>query len=629
MHETPMTYRQRFSFGLIGLTVLILNACSTGRNTPATIEGKAIDGYLGNSKVCVDKNLNFRCDAGEPYAITASDGSYSIDWNEGNAAGLVVITEATENTIDSDDDGKTFAQAGRKPFVLAAPIPVGATTNVMVTPLTTVITANALSDTAAVTRLLASDVQTAENSLKTLLGIDSSKNVLTLDVTKDPTIKPIAQVMAHILGEIQSGVTEKSAAKIKASVVALVSTYPSLFDGGNLIPAALNALASPPEQRAAAIKQIGAIGSTINSVTKVINRGSSVVDVPNVLRGGIAVFEENSFNVTYDESAECKVGQVERGRFLRAGIFTFDTITSVRTELQRTLNGSWSRRGNYSDRYQMTPSGTWEASSDNPFRGDQVSIVSDSNCAYFKDSRFANKSQICFSEIDLSGLRIQEVNSGYCNALSGGWDQLACQAAVFKSGSKGYEFTLTGTGADSYSIDVPCREENKNGHFGNQWNGVVATSMPEFISMLVVAKENPDLYLRMWSDFALRLNTYNSQTQKGVFDWFLQEERSLGEWIYVPAGTSDFEIKRVNGLSVLVFKPSLKYHQVNPGEMVGQDFIFTVKDEKIRLGVVEYKDYKYQFNLNGYIWIGNRATLESFLEGLQVNGTSLAPFPFP
>lgn len=104
----------------------------TEQAPPATsrISGKAIDGYLVGAKVCLDANANDGCDAGEPSAITGSDGSYNLV-AEGTVIGKKLLVLIDRNTRDLARPGYTFPAA----FTLSTT--VDGLQNQHVTPLTT------------------------------------------------------------------------------------------------------------------------------------------------------------------------------------------------------------------------------------------------------------------------------------------------------------------------------------------------------------------------------------------------------------------------------------------------------------------------------------------------------------
>ena len=129
------------------LTTALLSACGGGGGgsfIPVTtsFSGKVIDGYIKNAKVCLDLNSNLKCDdgPGEEEAlytkITGDGGSYSFTYTgTRDIAALHIIAEATANSIDEDDGGKTFAELGRSSVSLLTPANAPQT----VSPLTTLV----------------------------------------------------------------------------------------------------------------------------------------------------------------------------------------------------------------------------------------------------------------------------------------------------------------------------------------------------------------------------------------------------------------------------------------------------------------------------------------------------------
>jgi hypothetical protein len=218
------------------------------------------------------------------------------------------------------------------------------------------------------------------------------------------------------------------------------------------------------------------------------------------------------------------------------------------------------------------------------------------------------------------------LNPSYCDAKNGATpDQTLCKAAKFKTGSRGYDVTLSITDADEYSISIPRRSNDLQYHYGYRLNGSsAATSIAEFIKQLEQNKS--DNIIGIWDNFAINLKSYDGKST-GVFNWYYLADRSDYSKRKT-AGEGTFEIKTVNGVEMLIFKPSADYHKQRPGNMVGADFMFAAKDKRIWLGEVSYKDVKQQLNLSGYSQFANKEFLESVLEGLKFNGQSLPAFPF-
>lgn len=612
--------------------LLILSACGGGgggsSNGPVTIGGVAIDGYLANAKVCLDLNLNFKCDPNEPSAITGNGGTYSLTYTGGDPSGLVVITETTKDTRDSDDGGElTFEAANRSPFVLAAPVPVGATTDVKITPLTTVVTTNALTENVSGNKLSTADITAAVTALQATLGVASNKDLLKLDVAQDTSLKPVAQVLSHTLGEIQKAVTDNDASKMKTAVLAAANTVTGLLTDGQLPASVTSALAKPAVERAAALKQIDEVKTAIASTSKTVNLGGSTMDPKQVLKDGLVIAEiSNGYNPV-DALKEASIGDWKQGKFLEVQYLKYDADTKAYAEIRRVLDKTWVKRAKWGSDYSLTSNGAWVLTEGAPFEKGLVSF--EKNCVVLSQNTDLSYSErVCIDEKDLSNLVISEINPGYCDRPeASGLDVASCKTAKFKQGSKGYEATFSTTGSDAYTIWVPNRASDLTYHYGKNVGATEVKTIPDFVNALVNLKGNSNYSFGIDSVFSITLKTYDASTGKGTFAWLYNHDN---DWNTPSqdAGESSFEVKSVAGTTVLVFKPSLKYLQVNRGDMVGRDFLFAAKDGQIRKGEVQYKDVRQQLGLNAYNWLGNKAMLESILSGLKFNDATLPEFPF-
>lgn len=98
-------------------TALFLIGCSNGgggggnsSSTPATgttvsFTGVVVDGYISEATVCLDTNVNAKCDSGEPTTMTTSDGTFSFTNVKVPSAKLVpvIVTGGTDTAT-----GKAF-----------------------------------------------------------------------------------------------------------------------------------------------------------------------------------------------------------------------------------------------------------------------------------------------------------------------------------------------------------------------------------------------------------------------------------------------------------------------------------------------------------------------------------------
>ncbi len=109
-------------------TLVACGGGGSGSISPITLSGKVIDGYIKNAKVCLDLNANLKCDDGPgqeeaPYTVMSGEkGSYSFVYTgTRDVAALHIIAEATADSMDEDDLGKTFAEANRNAVSLLTP----------------------------------------------------------------------------------------------------------------------------------------------------------------------------------------------------------------------------------------------------------------------------------------------------------------------------------------------------------------------------------------------------------------------------------------------------------------------------------------------------------------------------
>ncbi len=74
----------------------------TTRN-PVAITGKVADGYLANASVFLDRNGNYRLDAGEPFTTSDPNGSFSLNVDPDDVGRYPVVAVAIKGqTIDLD-----------------------------------------------------------------------------------------------------------------------------------------------------------------------------------------------------------------------------------------------------------------------------------------------------------------------------------------------------------------------------------------------------------------------------------------------------------------------------------------------------------------------------------------------
>lgn len=87
----------------------------TSTSATASVPVTVVDGAIHKATVCLDKNKNGACDSGEPFAITAVDGTASLTVNSADAGQYPIIAIIGTDAVDADNGPVTV------PYVMKAP----------------------------------------------------------------------------------------------------------------------------------------------------------------------------------------------------------------------------------------------------------------------------------------------------------------------------------------------------------------------------------------------------------------------------------------------------------------------------------------------------------------------------
>ena len=117
--------------------------------TSSALGGRLVNGYISGARVYQDQDGDGVYDAGEPSAITGSDGSYELTIVDGGGS---LIAEPLSGTVDQSTGATVTSQFSA---------PSGAT---VISPVSTLV-----------------DAGLSESQVKTALGIDSSIDLLNFD----------------------------------------------------------------------------------------------------------------------------------------------------------------------------------------------------------------------------------------------------------------------------------------------------------------------------------------------------------------------------------------------------------------------------------------------------------------
>ncbi|XOZ33312.1 hypothetical protein ACMDCT_14045 [Halomonadaceae bacterium KBTZ08] len=147
---------------------LVVAGCSSSDdddNNTLKRTGQAIDGYLTNAAVCLDANLNSKCDDSEPDAKTGEKGKFTVSHPSQFANAPTLARAIKDETVDSDAPDTPVAEG----FDLVAPPSAK-----VVTPLTTLVQADAEEQLASNDSLSRDNaVASAKQNLQNALGTGS------------------------------------------------------------------------------------------------------------------------------------------------------------------------------------------------------------------------------------------------------------------------------------------------------------------------------------------------------------------------------------------------------------------------------------------------------------------------
>jgi hypothetical protein len=165
------------SLAIASAAVMALTACGGGSDAAAPAPAPApaatttavpvtvVDGAISNATVCLDKNLNGLCDAGEPTGKTDASGNVSLQVANADVGKYPVLAVIGTDAVDADHGPITV------PYTMQAPAD-----KAVVSPLTTLVQ-TVISATGA-------NSADAETSVKNQTGLNVS---LFQDYTKSST----------------------------------------------------------------------------------------------------------------------------------------------------------------------------------------------------------------------------------------------------------------------------------------------------------------------------------------------------------------------------------------------------------------------------------------------------------
>lgn len=97
--------KQLMAVAVVVVAGMLAGCGGSSSTTSAKVAGKVADGYLEKATVFLDKNGNYRLDAGEPSTETNASGAYTLDIDPADLGNYPIIAVAVRDvTIDRDTD---------------------------------------------------------------------------------------------------------------------------------------------------------------------------------------------------------------------------------------------------------------------------------------------------------------------------------------------------------------------------------------------------------------------------------------------------------------------------------------------------------------------------------------------
>ena len=178
----------------------------TGVNA-AVFSGKVVGSYLENVKVCLDTNKNGQCDADEPTARSARDGSYSLA-SDAVATGADVVAEVGLDAFVSEKADFSDRKALTARFVLRTHNALLKSGTTVVSALTTVVSAGMDAG---------SSQDAARKKLADALAVEPAKLLVDFNVESDALLKGTLQGYSKNLTPVLQDLAAAVAGKRTAS----------------------------------------------------------------------------------------------------------------------------------------------------------------------------------------------------------------------------------------------------------------------------------------------------------------------------------------------------------------------------------------------------------------------------
>lgn len=431
-------------YALAAVCVAAIAACGGGGGGSAgnaggdgsvtTLSGAVIDGYISGATVFLDLNNNQTLDSGEPSTTSTADGKYTLTLTgvtTAQARSAHIVTVVPTNAKDSDDNGQTLAQAGKSAFTMLAPVQAyvaadGTVSSAVVSPITTLLSHDMLTDGSKSLATATSDVQTR-------LGIAADTSLLQ-DPTQNVDLKTKAKVIAAAIGQVKT--------TVKNSALG-TSDRDALFAALIYLQQNIAALQQAVATLQAANNTLSVNEAVNNAVTNIGGSTSALVPAPTTL---LTSAQQTTSSTQTDFATALAGGFYSGNCLLDDGSDSCANQSNVNYTKTFGTSTAWTQvnYGFFSD-----PPAQWYAKSENgvsawvlsPTAGWVAKASAGSSGTWVADGLGVISTDAATGEQQRYTLRVQDVANKSYGSVAGVNPPTAFASNVFPEGAKVYFFS--------------------------------------------------------------------------------------------------------------------------------------------------------------------------------------------
>jgi uncharacterized protein YceK len=277
--------RRKISVLLLVVSATIISGCGSGiksssQDSPKSlVSGKVADGYLVGATVFMDKNSNYKLDAGEPTAITDANGAYTLNVDPADVGKYPIVAMAIKGVTVDKDTGA----AVQSTYILSMPAKAvfGAVSSNFISPISSQL--REMMETGKYTTM-----QQAMSGLSLKLGMPAETNMMAdYMAANNSTMHTAARNMATLMGSQMAQVVSSSGATPAVDVNRYRGMMGTIFSNMSSVKG------SSPTNQANISDLMGTMTTTLSSMP-VMSAGQSFMNMSSAFRGSMMGGTKNS-----------------------------------------------------------------------------------------------------------------------------------------------------------------------------------------------------------------------------------------------------------------------------------------------------------------------------------------------